>query len=427
MKKLSLEVADDAFDLDLVEDRSRNRKNNARAISEALSRAARTARAKSMRMGGGGFSARQGNKIFRIFVAVTFAAIVLTPLAFAIPYFLFFASSQYVVESQLSIRSPEKGGFDILENLTGISGSASQEIEIVEEFIVSRAMVQIIDREIGMETLFSGEEIDALSRLEPGVPIEDVVRYWRHQVSVDRDSMSKILTVKVWAFDPQQAVAVSKIILAEAERVINELSDRSKHDAIAYAEADLKASQDRLRAVLDEVRTLRNDRGVLDPTATAGAISSVVGQLKSELTTLRRDFDTRKEYLSSDSPTMRYLSVSIESLEAQIGQLETQLTSSGGQAGSSVISEAMRSFDELALNQKIAQTDYQRSVVTYERARIDAEQKKFYLMSFIEPMLPDMALYPNRALAIFYAVLACLGAWGAVVGIGVLVRNHVAV
>jgi capsular polysaccharide transport system permease protein len=69
-------------------------------------------------------------------------------------------------------------------------------------------------------------------------------------------------------------------------------------------------------------------------------------------------------------------------------------------------------YQPLLLEQEIAQQGYASSLASFEAARIDAQRKKQYLITFIEPNLPDAATEPRRLIKIVtvmvYSFLAYL-------------------
>ena len=419
------QIQEGSFD-DLLQGTAIAQAEKARAISQALSRAAKTARSKSMRIGGGGFAARTGNKIFRYFVIATFVLTVSIPLATIVPYVAFFMSPQYEAEAQLSVRSAESSGNSLLSGLIGIPGlSSSQELDIIEQFVESRAILPILDREIGLATMFSQPEIDPLSRLPEDAPAEDVLKYWKGRIDVNKDSVTKILTLRVRTFQPEHASQILRVLVTESERIVNELSDRGRRDAIANATRELEASQRKLMEMLDTVRQLRNARGVLDPDQAASTLSTIVNELKKELGDLERDRSLKAAYLSDASPQMRYLDRSIAALGDQIAGLERQLTEQT--VGRDSMTDTIREFEKVAIDQKIAQDEYTRSVIGYETARLAAERQDIYVVPFVSPETPQSSTSPARGRLILFALIGCLSCWGSLVGIAVLVRNYVAV
>jgi capsular polysaccharide transport system permease protein len=78
-------------------------------------------------------------------------------------------------------------------------------------------------------------------------------------------------------------------------------------------------------------------------------------------------------------------------------------------------------FDELELEQQIAEKQYTLAAAALERARVNAEGKHVYLATFVHPVLPRNSTYPKRVLfsllgvaasALLYAI--CMALWRAV-------------
>jgi capsular polysaccharide transport system permease protein len=87
----------------------------------------------------------------------------------------------------------------------------------------------------------------------------------------------------------------------------------------------------------------------------------------------------------------------------------------------------MSRFDRLQLERDIAEKQYAAAAAAFEAARVQLESQQVYLATFLQPVLPQEALYPRRWWLLSIVVVACLALWGSIIGIGVLVRNYIAI
>jgi len=60
----------------------------------------------------------------------------------------------------------------------------------------------------------------------------------------------------------------------------------------------------------------------------------------------------------------------------------------------------IESYQPLVLEQQIAQQQYASSLASFELARIEAQRKKQYMITFVDPNLPDAASEPRRIISI---------------------------
>ena len=59
-----------------------------------------------------------------------------------------------------------------------------------------------------------------------------------------------------------------------------------------------------------------------------------------------------------------------------------------------------------------------------EHARVASETKLMYINAFVQPVAAQEAKYPKRVLDIAILVAGSLAAWGAVLGLLIIVRGY---
>jgi capsular polysaccharide transport system permease protein len=392
-----------------------------KAISRALKRAANKSRApSSIIAGGGGFSARRGERAFQIALLASFVALVVVPLLGASIYWGLIASRQYATETKFALRSSESGAFAAL-GLGNNDDKQFQDSEVISKYILSRSMIESLESKIGIKEIFS--KGDYFSRFDPEDPIEYLEKYWKKRVDSSVDMMSGIISVRVRAFTPEDSLAVTQNIIDLSEKLVNELSTRSRRDALAQARAELTRAEERLKTATTNMRDARNTECVIDAPAAAEAISKIVTQLKLELSKTEESLALQSSAAAMDSPQVRLLNARIESLNRQIADYSAQIAGSG--SGTSLAGHA-GILSEKQIDLAIAQQQYALAATGYESARIDLDRQRAYLMPFLRPTLAEKSIYPRRWLEWSIIVLPALLGWAVLVGIAFLVRDHMA-
>jgi capsular polysaccharide transport system permease protein len=327
------------------------------------------------------------------------------------------------------VRGGQNAGFEGNASLSFLAGLPQtqrvQDSLILYEYLRGRGVVQDLDRKINLRGIFGNPQADYFSRFNAQEPIEELVYYWKRHVYVGYDVISSTITLIVAAFTPEDALNVSRTAIALSENLVNDLSERARRDALALADAALQRAQDNLQDKITQLRDLRNSAGVLDATKTADAIGKMVGDLRLELIHLQEDYDIQRGSVSASSPQLQVQQARITSLRDQIQKLEQMMTSNG--SGSPTLATAMSLFDRQQLEQDIAQKQYVAAAGAFERARLELEGKHVYVATFLQPVLAQEALYPRRWWEWSIVVVACLALWGSLVGIGLLVRNYIAI
>jgi capsular polysaccharide transport system permease protein len=395
---------------------------NALAIAKALRIVAR----KASRMGqrGRGLEAGRRRSIVSIISWISFFTVVVLPSSAAVVYFGFIASPQYVSEVAFAVRGPTATN-DLLGGLGSIANpQRTQDALIVADYVHSRQLVEDLETDIGFRRRFTGASIDWVSRLKPWDRIEDVVRYWQWQVDTKIDKNSGVVTIRVRAFSPSDALEIAEALRLRSEALVNALSERARQDTVQRSQQELEQASDSLRLGLKSASQLRNEKGVLDAAKSAEVLSKVIGELRGHLLALEGNYAIQRGSLSSSSPTMTMLSAQITNLREQIATLEGRIASPNHRE---TLADAQADLDRSSLEVKLAEQRYALAVARFEQARLDAKSKQVYLMTFIAPRLAEDALYPKRWLMMGLVLAGALFVWGSIVGLSVLVRDHIAV
>lgn len=359
---------------------------------------------------------------------LSFVLCVLLPTALAGIYFAFIASDQYAVEAQFAVRSKEtsSGSLDGLSILSGITGSTANSADsyILKNFIESRDLVSKIDQDLNLRELYSGSGADFLAAIDAQAPVEDLVDYWRSMVTAEFDKFSGILTLEVKAFTPQDSVAVAQKVIGHSEQLVNDLSRRAREDAVAESESEVARAENRLRLARRAVAQFRGSELRLNPVATAEAREKILGELEADLTRLKTELSVLNT-VSPNSPRVASIESQIDAVSKQISAVRSR-TNENDSAAEGTLNQQLSQYEELQTEREFAEKAYVSSLASLEKARAEATSQTRYLSVFVEPRLPDTALYPEglRWVVIIFIGSFLIWAIGGLIVAGV--RDHVA-
>lgn len=358
-------------------------------------------------------------------IIITFIIFVVIPTFTSGVYLALFASDQYAAEVRFAVRGGEqRPGGDPVSSLMGVSTVRVQDSQIVAQYIQGQGMVETLERSVQLRRLFAWpEKADFIFGFNTSRSIERLVKYWWWQVDVSIDKLSGIVTVVVRAFTPNDALTIAQNIVSASEALVNELSERSRKDALAQAQKELSLAERVLQSKIQALRELRRDEQILDPAKMSEAMTKLLGDLRLELVKMEGEYQSQQRAVSDDAPQMRILRSRIQALREQIRQIEAKMTGSQSQ-NQQVLADSMSRFDQLRVEHEIAQKHYIDAATALERARIEVESQQVYLTTFLQPVLAEEALYPKRWWIMLAILTICLAVWGAGTGIAVLVRNY---
>lgn len=119
---------------------------------------------------------------------------------------------------------------------------------------------------------------------------------------------------------------------------------------------------------------------------------------------------------------MTTLAAQIAIAKDQVAALDRRIA---GAVESGTLAGAQAELERHNLEVKLAEQRYAVALVRFEQARIEAKTKQVYLLTFISPRLAEEATYPKRLLMFGLIAGASLVIWGAFMGLGVLIKDHV--
>ncbi len=314
--------------------------------------------------------------------------------------------------SRTESASPTFSVLGALGGFGGIGSSSGANMDILYQFIGSQELVTRVDKKLDLRKLWSKPGNDPVLTFPTDGKIEDLVKYWTRMVVPSYDGSTGLMTVKVFAFDPLDARAISQAVLDESTAIINELSVTAQQDATKYGSATLKKAQDEMQAAQKAVTDFRISNHIVDPTDTLASASLVVTSLVQQLGAAEVDLDMLAGTISDSDPRIATLNRRIEVIQKRI---EEERSKVGGLADPNAPGYAnlVSKYATLTMANDFAQKAYMTALAAYDQAVSDAQHKTAYLATFISPTLAESSLAPNRGLWIFLVSLLGFLGWAA--------------
>jgi capsular polysaccharide transport system permease protein len=363
--------------------------------------------------------------------------LVVAPLSTAVvaAYLFGFAADQYVSEFRFSVRqnpvTPLETG-SISQSLTGGTSllAAAIDSQIVVAYIDSHQIIDDLRGKIDLDAVYATDRADWLTRLTAGAPAEARLRYWRGMVDPYFDLSSGLISVKVRSFTPQSAQQVARVVLGLSETLVNQLSERSRQDKVAYTDGEVRATGERFRQAELAMARFRNAHGVLFPQIHATENATLDAGLREQIAQAEAEYQTlRGRGLAAGLPQMGLLQTRIAALRGQLSEVQTQLTqalpdSGAAVAGGAALATTLGGYDALDADDQIAERAYEHALSLQQQAHGEAAQQQVYLNAFVQPNLPESSLYPQRWRVLLEVFLAACVLWalGALLFYGV--REH---
>jgi capsular polysaccharide transport system permease protein len=345
------------------------------------------------------------------------------PIAVAAVYLLLIAAPRYISESDFMVRSV--GSSDMGNLATLLTDQkvtrASDETYAVSEYLTSRDAVDKLVRDDGLKGILSRPQADFINRFPSFFTRdtrEQLYRHFQNFVDLRIDTESGIARLRTIAFTPQDAKALNKAMLRNAEAFVNRLNARIFNDSLTVAAHDVEEQKAKFTEIEARLTAYRNTENVLDPNKEVADTLTRIGTLMTRLSNAESDL-AETTTLAPRAPQIASLNGAVAALREQIAEERERMA---GKQNS--LSAKFAEFDRIMLDRTLASKQLESALAEYDRARQDLARQHFYLQTVVDPDSPDQASQPRRLLYLFVTAAISLGAYSILRALLKNVREH---
>ena len=335
---------------------------------------------------------RRWKRALRWALVAAFAA----PTVLAALYYGVLAAPRYESETRFIVRGVQASraapGLQSLMQAFGIARS-SDDANVVLEYLQSRDAVTELDSALSLRKIFGREEADALSRFPRpffGASFERLYRYYKDRITASADPDTGVITVTSQAFRPQDAQAITRQLLSQAEALVNAMNARLEGDTVRAAETVVAEATQAVVETHDAITRFRNAQIVVDPMQNAVAQLSTIADLSGQVDRVLAQI--------SQTGTLAPSSPSTVALKARAAALSAQIASEQrGLAGSqSAVADKVSAYERLVLLRTLADQSLEAATAALTAARADARRQHVFIEIIAAPNLSDEATQPRR-------------------------------
>ena len=365
------------------------------------------------------------DRVFSALIVVTIALTLILPIVLSLFYFLLFVSPQYESEVRFVVRSaaPLLTSNRFSDSSLEPKEKIIQDTQVIISYLESRAAIDDLQTEVDFEALFGREDIDYFSRLDAGSSPEDKLEFWESMHSSWISPKSGIVELKLWAFSPEEAYNLVLLTLKLAEKRINLLNENIWSSLEESSKRNLEFATAELERLSVEIRTLREETGILDVESAAEDLSEIITELESELATLDVRRGVVLKSLSPQSRTVILIEREIAALTREIEKLRLRNTAKS-ESGVSSLSSVSKEENLLTVQMEIAEERFETALEEFERTKLLKSLQLVYIDRFTEPSVPTESAYPVTWVALLIVLIVSLFVCGTCLLVIVKVRNH---
>ena len=344
-------------------------------------------------------------------LVLSFLILVVGPTMGASYYLYTHAADQYASKVGFSVRNEESSSaFDLLGSFTNVSGSSSSDTDILYKFIQSQEMVERMDAQLDLRTMFARPKDDPVFALGEQVSIEQLMAYWPRMLKVYYDGGSGLIEVRAFAFTAAEAQQLSAAVYTEASRKINALSAIARADATRYAAEERDLAISRLITARQALTAFRIKTQIVDPSADIAGQMGLLNSLQARLAEALIEQDVLLDSSRAGDPRLQQVVLRIQVIEARIAA-ERQKLGVGNGDGQHSYAQVVGDFEELQVDLQFAETAYLTSLGAYDAAQSEAQRTSRYLTTYLRPTRAETATAPNRELLTFLVTAFLMVIW----------------
>ena len=347
----------------------------------------------------------------------SFLLLVCLPLLLAASYLGFVAQDQYASTVGFTVRREDSAtAASLLGGLSQLAGGGgSSETDILYEYIQSQEIVSAIEERIGLSALYSKRwPDDPVFALWPDPTAEDLLAHWGRMVRISYDSASQLIQLRVHAFTAEDSQRIAAEVLAESQKMINELNRQAREDIMRYANEDVAKTVERLKAAREAMSRFRSRTQIVDPAADVAGRMGVLNTLQQQLAEALIESDIIRDTTQADDPRRGQAARKISVIRDRIAEERASFAATTHDASGESYTDVLAEFERLTVDMEFAEETYRAALAAQDAARDQAVRQSVYLAAYIQPTLPQVAEYPQRL--VLTALLALFLGLGWTVG-----------
>jgi len=339
-------------------------------------------------------------------------------------YWGIIASDRYISESHIVIQQtqmPATQTMDLSSILGGTPAPNRADQMLLRDYLLSIDMLEKLDKKLSLREHYSDRRRDPISRMwDKDLSTEWFYWYYLLRATVEFDEYAGVLVIRAQAFTPEQAHAITSLLVEEGERYMNDMAHRLAQQQVAFIEKQVEQVYERVMRARMAVVAYQNERNLVSPEGTADYFSGIVNTLEGQLASLDTQRNAALGYLNPESPTVTDFDLQIAAVKKQISKEQARLTSSNRRT----LNRSVEEFQRLKLNAEFAQEVYKTALASLEQARVDAGRTIKMVSVIQSPTHPQYPLAPRRIYNTVVFVLVTLIIFGIASLMRAIVRDH---
>ncbi len=338
-----------------------------------------------------------------------------------------FAQDQYVSVAGFTVRTDEASqSTDLFGGMaTQLAGSPSQtDTDMLYEFLHSPALALYMEEKHSLSAKFSKHwPKDPVFSLWPNPSAESLTDYWQRIVTVSYDQSSRLMEIRVHAYDPALAQAIAQTVLERCQNLLNDINQVAQNATMRVAEITLERSEMQLRDAREALIRFQTKTSLIDPQADLEGRFITVTTLQQKLADILVLTDMLEMTTTEDDPRLKNAQREAQIIRNRIKNERNMVVSDAQGADGAAYPDLLARHEQLVTDREIAEQSHAAALSSYEMAQTDAMRQSRYLAVYIQPSLPETSRYPMRWTLLGLVILFAFLGWTVVTIVAYSIRD----
>jgi len=368
----------------------------------------------------------------KFFKKVILKIIFLGILSYSIYYIFFIQTEKYVSKSVVMIKDlSQNQSTSVLGALLAPSSKSMTDAKLLEIYIKSSDMFNMLDKEFNLTNYYQSKKIDYLHRLSKDsvIPIlkltgKNLITKYHEDLKIIYDDTSSTTTLEFAHANPKKAKEIINKIIKESSKTLNYLEKENTEVILKFLEKQEREKHKLFIESLEELLAYQNQNRTYDPKVDIEVKNKILADLEGELIKKNVEYNNKAQYLNPQTPEMKLLKGNIDYIKKSIKKIKSEITGNGKNKHKKELNINMTNFmllkNKVEFNKKL----YIQTLTKLEETKMLINQNRKNLIVVIKAKVPDSYTYPNKikdSLSIFI-ILSFLFGIGKL--IYMIIRDH---
>jgi capsular polysaccharide transport system permease protein len=280
------------------------------------------------------------------------------------------------------------------------SSKSMTDAKLLEIYIKSSDMFNILDRDFNLTQYYQSERIDFLHRLSkdsifPTLQLTKVnlISKYNQDLKIIYDETSSTIQIAFAHADAKVAQGIVNRIIAQSSIVLNRFENENTEVILKFLEKQEQIKHKLFIESLQELLKYQNRNRTFNPKVDIDVKNRILADLESQLIKKNVEYKNKAQYLNPQTPEMKLLRGNIEYIKQSIRKIKGEIT---GGRNRKELNANMSDFTLLQNRVEFNKKLYIQTLVKLEETKVLISQNRKNLIIVTKAGVPDSYSYPNK-------------------------------